>query len=843
MVTNKSKRRQISEELIERASSGRHREVEQLLKENADTEVADLDGYTAISEAAMAGHTVVVGMLLRAAADPNAKALDGRTALHRAALNNFLPVVKLLVENGADPALVDSGGRTAAELTRNKGIKEFLEEFPQEKLQEAMEVRRAQMAERPKSVAEEEAEQAEVEKAKLNKESEKAKFEPPPRKAEEDAGAKAAKEAAKKAKVAKIKEEEESRREERYRRAIAELRNNIGLEQMDDFTEEPQPIAPADVALPRLALSGAGDRRLNGTYVASWVTKDRVEFEKASDRACLIMWSEYHDEWRITIADYKLGSTLYRHRYRPNVKFDECHGVPQEGWQKWFGTDPVPNIRYLAQDEPNYEPETQRMDAEKKQDDGGEGKEISSGENFLELRSSLNIVSKGRDDYATTQAEQAIASATGLSVNNTGSRPRDVRLQEGDGAIVETSEGLFSSDEVTQEQAEAPSGPRPEDQAAAWLEDTGSATQVPADIDAILAAKSAAQDLFNEGKVSDARQATTAAIKALKQLLAVYTPPQVVEGERPTASKEEMEALFGVLHSNRSLLLTHQIQASDPEVLAFGQDAAWRLVVRDCSEALQENSGNFKASFRRAKALFELGDLDDAMIDATRVVDHYTRNSSVSNPEAAALRKKIMEAIKKERGKWGESSGPRWNHSTKKDKSSLITELGNEFRAEEAPKPRTVSASWASAGLAAKGSTAGGSTSSAPAVERPLPAPRTGADVEKALLSTAKNDPGRQVAYIREHVTADALRRFYRKTPLGPDLLAAMMRLLLRLADDDIPSAKERLAAIAASPSAKTQSAMFDADERASFDKLLALVGPDAAAAWEDLATGGEGGA
>jgi len=328
----------------------------------------------------------------------------------------------------------------------------------------------------------------------------------------------------------------------------------------------------------------------------------------------------------------------------------------------------------------------------------------------------------------------------------------------------------------------------------------------------------------------------------LKHVLAVSSPPQIVEGSKPTASKEEMEALCGVLYSNRSLLLTHQIQASDPDVLAFGQDAAWRLVVRDCNEALQENSGNFKASFRRARALFELGELNDAIVDATRVVDHYTRNSSVSNPEAATLRKKIMEAIKKERGKWGDSGGPRWNHSTK-DNSALITDLGNEFRAEEAPKPKIVSADWASTGLETKRSTAGGSTASAPATERPLPAPRTGADVEKALLSTAKSDAARQLAYIKEHVTADALRRFYRKTPLGPDLLATMIRLLLQLAADDVPSARERLATIAASPSAKTQSAMFDAEERVSFDKLLVLVGPDAAAAWEDLAAGGEGGA
>jgi len=841
MVKKKSKRRQISEELIERASSGRHREVEQLLKDGADTEVADLDGYTAISEAAMAGHTPVVGMLLRAAANPNATALDGRTALHRAALNNFLPVVKLLVESGADPALVDSGGRTAAELTRHRGIKEFLDEFPQEKLREAMEVRRAMMAERPKTVAEEEAEQAEAEQGELKEETEKAQLEPPPRTAAEEAEAQAAKEAAAKAKKAKVREEEERKREERYKRAIAELRNDIGLDKMDDFTDTREAPVPADVFLPRLALSGAGDRRLNGTYLASYVTKDRVEFEKAGDRACHIMWSEYHDEWRIIIADYKLGSTLYRHRYRPNIKFDECHGVPQEGWQKWFGTEPGPKIRYLSQDEPDYEPETQQGEAAKREE-RAEARESSSGSNFLEVRSSLNIVSKGRDDYSTMQAEQAVASATGFSGHRAGSRPSDVQLQAGDGAIVETSEGLFSSDEVTQEQAETPSGPSPEDQAVAWVEDIGAATQVPADIDAILAAKSAAQDLFNEGKVSDARQATTAAIKALQQVLAVSTPPRLVEGEKSTGSKEEMEALCGLLHSNRSLLLTHQIQASDREVLAFGQDAAWRLVVRDCNEALQENSGNFKASFRRARALFELGELEDAMVDATRVVDHYTRNSSVSNPEAAALRKKIMESIKKERGKWGDGGGPRWNHSTKEN-SALITDLGDEFRAEEAPKPKIASATWASAGLETKGSTAGGSTASAPATERPLPAPRTGADVEKALLSTAKSDAGRQLAYIKEHVTADALRRFYRKTPLGPDLLAAMVRLLLQLAADDVPLARERLAAIAASPSAKTQSAMFDADERVSFDKLLALVGPDAASAWEDLAAGGEGGA
>lgn len=44
-------------------------DVDRLLKEGAAVNWADHNGYTALSEAAMAGHTVVVGQLLRAAAD------------------------------------------------------------------------------------------------------------------------------------------------------------------------------------------------------------------------------------------------------------------------------------------------------------------------------------------------------------------------------------------------------------------------------------------------------------------------------------------------------------------------------------------------------------------------------------------------------------------------------------------------------------------------------------------------------------------------------------------------------------------------------------------------------
>ena len=45
-----------------------------LLALTKDKDWGDHNGYTALSEAAMAGHTVVVGQLLRADADPNLQA-------------------------------------------------------------------------------------------------------------------------------------------------------------------------------------------------------------------------------------------------------------------------------------------------------------------------------------------------------------------------------------------------------------------------------------------------------------------------------------------------------------------------------------------------------------------------------------------------------------------------------------------------------------------------------------------------------------------------------------------------------------------------------------------------
>merc|ERR1711977_262875 len=115
-----------------------------------------------------------------------------------------------------------------------------------------------------------------------------------------------------------------------------------------------------------------------------------------------------------------------------------------------------------------------------------------------------------------------------------------------------------------------------------------------------------------------------------------------------------------------------------------------------------------------------------------------------------------------------------------------------------------------------------------------LTAPKTASDVEKALLSTLKKDSERQLAYVREHLPVATLRRFYKRSPLGPDLLARFVRISADLVEEDGERAEELLCFLAAAPSAKTDAAMFDAEERDVLDRLTARLGSRATEAWAD---------
>lgn len=864
MAPSASKRRQLNAELVDVAAAGRHRDVARLLEERADIEAVDRSGYTALSEAAMAGHTVVVGQLLRAWADPDHAAEDGRTSLHRAAFFGWAPVIKLLLENGADPHLKDKSGSTPADLAKSRAAKELITGFPEEQRLEAAKERRKQIAALPPP----EPEPAEEEPAAGDATADGGNTEAPPAAEEANSTAQrglafnppprrsgAAEPEAEPAVAEGAGEDAGSKRKKGYEKAIEELKAQFGEDTVGDDVPASQAQPPLTA---RVEVRGAAEERLNGSYLVRCAYKDRVEFEKEGDRQCQIFWSEWHDEWRMLIGDFKLGSTLYRHKYRPNWKADEHHGVPKEGWQKWFGRDPAPTVVYLGPadetpSQPSGEAAEESAEAAPAAEPSAEGAAAPSAAGalategkkaeFMEIHSPLEIIKKD---------ERAAQLQEGAGGSQPRSRQFEVSLVGGE-RVIETAEGLFGVGEVVEasdstmpavQEAEDPT----EKAAKAWLESIGGAPEVPATWEAVHAAKTAASELFSEGKVGDSRQATSAALGVARRLLEKgansidgrcgmvieSVDEDDAEGDReeqpyrPTIA--EVDALIGVLYSNRSLLLVQQIQAGDAQALAFGPDAAWRLVLADTDAALRKDATNFKASFRRARALFELGDLEGAMADATRVVDHYARTSATPNPEAAGLRDRILDALRKERKKWAEKGPARWNRAAAQD-APLITELGgaDESSATAASKSSRQNPNGASSG----GAPAAVVQRLAAAPPRAPVAPRTGGDVEKAILSTLKGDAARQLAYVKEHVSAAALRRFYRRAPLGPDLLGALVRLLANLAEEDAKLAGDLLGAIAAAPSSRTQAGMFDAEERAALDSLLSRVGPDAAGVWE----------
>lgn len=810
-------RKRRNEELLECAMSGRHREVARLLEEGADIATQDREGYTPISEAASAGHTVVVGQLLRSLADPNTPAFDGRTALHRAVFQNWIPTMRLLLDNGADPDAKDRDGAMPVDLVRTGGAKELLESVSREEnraKREELEKQRAALPARP----EEDGEAAQEAPADEAQAAAPEKFEPPPR---TEAPKETREERRQKAREAR--DAAKAERERRYQAAlseIAELTKAVG----EDGQACPLPEAPPPLRA-RVEVRGAGERRLNGAYHAEFAAKDRVEFRKEGDSQCGIVWTEYHNEWRMSIGDFKMGNTLYRHRHRPNIRAEENLGCPLEGWQEWFGRGPCPTLRALTEEEEVEDAPSDEEDSpaasERVAREGapGEAAGASKPSQFIELRSNLEIVKKDVGAAAVPLAG-ARRPAGGPEISITGGE-----------RLVETADGLFSPAEVAAAGG-ADAGVVAVEEvdavglAAAWMEDLAGAPEVPPVWGAIQAAKAAAQDLFAEGRLDDARQATTAAIRAASRLLQRLASPGLQEGEEDLPSggdqvppADEVENTLGVLHSNRSLLLLRQIEAGDQGALQHGAEVAWGLVAKDAGKALAIDRTNFKASFRRARALFETGDLEGALEDASRVVEHYARNSPTPNPEAAALREKIVEAIRQERQKWGQKAPARWNRASREEpawQAQLVTELGATAHAAPTRSAKAADAQRASA--------------PAPTGRGP-PAPRRCADVEKALLVTLRGADER-AAYFREHLSPEVIRKFFGRVPLGPDLLGAFVRVLADIAAEDVPLASKALDAVAAAPSAKTQAQMFDAEERACLQRLVDQVGPEAVEFW-----------
>lgn len=76
--------------------------VELLLKNGADVNIQDKNGWTALMLSIREGHIIVVKVLLKNGADVNLKNSDGKAAIDYAKLGNHTRIVELLLEAGAN---------------------------------------------------------------------------------------------------------------------------------------------------------------------------------------------------------------------------------------------------------------------------------------------------------------------------------------------------------------------------------------------------------------------------------------------------------------------------------------------------------------------------------------------------------------------------------------------------------------------------------------------------------------------------------------------------------------------------------------------------------------------
>jgi len=209
---------------------------------------------------------------------------------------------------------------------------------------------------------------------------------------------------------------------------------------------------------------------------------------------------------------------------------------------------------------------------------------------------------------------------------------------------------------------------------------------------------------------------------------------RIVEISDRQLKAEEARQLHAVLLSNRALVCLKL--------------SRWSFAVRDCDAALRFDPRLYKAYYRRAYALKELGRLDDALADATKVCEHY-QTQPAPNPEAWDLRESIIAALKKETSKWKTGKQARWNKATP-----------TRGRVDDDPEPKKAVLRSIPKNLGA-----------------PTAAPRNYGDTERHLLYFRRHGGGKEYP---SKLTPEALKT----SRWSPDAFGSLIKLLAEYEDD-----------------------------------------------------------